>query len=169
MGVLLPINTLTEVSYALIEDVVNTQVNPAEGAVSPGTQTVTPGSMLAIYAGALLVCGAGSDIEVISVISVTASTFTADFANAHPATDPLVGATFPSGQNDSIPLWSISEMLSYLTEAQNSFLLAVQPIYTIATQALTMGRFIYPQPSDAIRMERVSIAEAAPILPVVLL
>jgi hypothetical protein len=169
MGLILPINTMIEISYALIEDVVNTQVNPGGAAITPGLNTVTPGSMLAIYAGAQLVCGAGTDIEVISVISVTASTFTADFANAHPANDPLVGATFPSGQNDSIPLFTQSEMLTYLTEAQNSFLLAVQPIYTIATQALAMGRFIYPQPSDAIRMERVSIAEANPILPVILL
>jgi hypothetical protein len=59
-------------------------------------------------------------------------------------------------------------MLQYLTEAQNSFLLAVQPIYAIATQALTMGRFIYPAPGDAIRMERVSISQLNPILPVIL-
>jgi hypothetical protein len=169
MGVLLPINLLMDVSYSLIEDVVNTKVNPSGGAVASGIQTVTPGSMLAIYAGAQLVCGTGSDIEVIDVLSVTSSTFSADFANAHAPTDPLIGATFPSGQGDSIPLWTQSEMLQYLSEAQNSFLLAVQPIYTIGTQPLTMGRFIYPQPSDAIRMERVSIAELNAIQPVVLL
>src|SRR5208282_6189905 len=169
MGLLLPINTLIDISYSLVEDVVNTQVNPSGVAVAPGIQTVTPGSMLAIYQGAQLVCGTGADIEVIVVLSTTTATFSANFANTHPANDSLIGATFPSGQGDSIPLWTQSEMLSYLSEAQNSFLLAVQPIYAIGTQALTMGRFIYPQPSDAIRMERVSISELAPLLPVVLL
>lgn len=158
MGALLPYMTLLDVSYSLVEDVVNTQVNP-QSAFAAGTQTVTPGSMLAIYPGAQLVCGTGANVEVITVTSIGPTTFTAVFANAHAATDPLVGATFPSGQTDNIPLWTQAEMLRYLSGAQNAFLLAVEPIYATAQQAMTANKFIYPAPTDAIRMERVSIVD----------
>lgn len=164
MGVLLPWMTLLDVSYSLVEDVVNTQVNPNGADLIPGTQAVAPGSMLAIYPGAQLVVG-GTTPEVITVISIGPTTFTATFANAHTKTDPLYGATFPSGQNETIPLWTQAEMLSYLAGAQNSFLLNVRPIYTTAQQAMTVGKFIYPAPADAIRMERISIIDTSPTPP----
>jgi hypothetical protein len=156
MGLLTPLQILLNTSYALVEDVVNTQVNPTGAPIVGGITTVTPGSMVGIYPTALLVCGTGGAQEIIFVISTTASTFTANFLNAHAVTDVLLGATFPSGQPDH-PTYTQAGMLAYLSEAQNTFLLRVRPIYAIGTQALTVGNRIYPCPADSIRVERVSV------------
>jgi hypothetical protein len=104
----------------------------------------------------MLIVGTVSNIEVVTVISVTSGTFTADFANAHLITDPIYGATFPSGQPNT-PLWSQTEMLNYLVDVQNDFLAAVRPVYAIGTQTLSVGISTYPNPSNAIRVERISI------------
>jgi hypothetical protein len=141
------------VSYRLLEPVVNT--NPS-APIATGIQMVTPLSMSGIYQGALLIVGTGVSIEVVDIISVTASTFTASFVNAHLATEPIYGATFPSGQPNT-PLWSQEEMLQYLVDVQNDFLAAVRPVYKIATQTLSVGIAAYPNPADAIRVERLSI------------
>lgn len=54
-------------------------------AVSAGAQTVTPGSMLGVYAGTALVVDEGEDRETVVVSAVGATTFTATFANSHAA------------------------------------------------------------------------------------
>lgn len=144
---------LEQCSYRLLEYVVNTTLGTT---ITAGIKTVAPPSMRGIYAGAMVIVGTGASIEVVTATSVTASTFTATFVNAHPSTDPVAGATFSSGQ-PTTPLWSQSEMLSYLADAQNDFLTAVRPVYAIATQAITPGNAIYPNPSNAIRVERISV------------
>lgn len=159
MGVILPVHILTDVSFALVEDVVNTTLNPLGGNVAAGVNVVTPGSMAGIYEEALLVIGAGGTIEVVQVVSVTASTFTANFLKAHAAADPVFAPTFPSGQTDH-PLFTQTEMLGYLAERQNEFLMRVRPVYADNQDdpiEITAGTRIYAAPDDAIRMERVSI------------
>jgi hypothetical protein len=140
------------VSASLVEYVVRTTLNPTN--ISAGTQAVTPGSMRGIYGGVQLVI-AGSNTEVITVISTTASTFTATFADSHLSTDTVTGATFSSGQPNT-PLWNQAEMLSYLALAQNDFLLAVRPVYAVTPQNISTGVSIYPAPTNAIRIERIS-------------
>jgi len=144
---------LQQVSNSLIEYYVNTTLGTT---ITSGIQTVVPPSMRGIYQGAMVIVGTGADIEVVTVTSVTASTFTATFANAHPNTDPVTGATFSSGQPNT-PLWSQQEMLDYLVSAQNEFLCEVRPIYAIGTQVLSVGNAVYPNPADAIRVERISL------------
>src|SRR4051812_22935698 len=92
-----PNDILQDVSFVLVEPVVSTILDAAP--VSQGMSTCTPGSMKGIYPGAMLVVGL-SDPEVITVVSVTAATFTANFEFDHPAGDLLRAATFPSGQPD---------------------------------------------------------------------
>jgi len=159
MGVLTVNDLATDVSYALVEPVVSTTFSAG---VVAGIRTVTPASMVGIYRGASLIAGAPGDAtqEVIVVLSVTASTFTALFMNAHLINDPLYGATFPSGQLDS-SLYTQAEILGYLYDSQNDFLLQVRPIYATAPLAITAGVAVYPAPVDAIRVERASIVNEA--------
>lgn len=158
MGALRVIDVMMDVAYALIEQPVDTTVNPFGGAILPGIQAVTPGSMLAIYTGATLVAGFGlASEEVITVISVTVGTFTANFTKAHAATEPLVAPTFPSGSPDH-SLFGIDEMLGYLADVQLEFLLKVRPIYVVGTAAMAANIPTYANPADAIRIERIALA-----------
>lgn len=66
------------------------QITTALGTVIvAGTRTVTPASMTGIYSGRILTIGGTS--EYVTVTAVTQTTFTAVFANAHGASDSVVG------------------------------------------------------------------------------
>jgi hypothetical protein len=144
-------DVLSDVSLVLIEPLVNTTLNAP---VNPGVRTITPPSMNYIYVGALLIAG-GATPEVITVSSITATTFTTSFVNSHLGSDTLIGATFPSGQTDA-PLFTQSEMIAYLTDVQNDFLLKTRILYGIATQSTIVGKRFYAQPATAIRLERIA-------------
>jgi hypothetical protein len=146
-------NILEDVALVLIEQNVQTVLGTT---ISAGVQTVTPGSMVGVYLGALLLVGSGASQEVVTVSAVTATTFTATFSFGHMSTDPLVGATFPSGQTDA-PLFTQLEMIAYLTDVQNDFLLKTRILYAIATQNTKAGQRVYAQPATAIRLERIAI------------
>lgn len=147
------LDILTDVAYVLVSRVVNTTLGTA---VAAGSQTVTPGSMAGIYVGAFLVIDyeqAGA--EQVTVTAVTATTFTAVFANAHGATASVQAPTMPEGYPDG-QLFTEAELLQYLAGTQNEFLLRVRPIFAQATVNLTSGQPTAASPSDAIRIERVS-------------
>lgn len=137
---------------ALVEPVVNTTLGTV---VSPGINTVIPLSMAGIYQGAQLIVGTGADVEIVVVTSVTATTFTANFAFSHLSTDPVYAATFATGQPDNI-LFTQTEMLSYLSEAMDDFTLKTRPMYNIAAAGFTAGVRAYQAPNDALRIERIS-------------
>lgn len=142
-------DVLTWVSQrVLIEPVVSTTLGTA---VVPGTATVTPGSMAGIFNGAMLIVGN----EVITASNVTATTLQATFSSSHSGADLLYGATFPTGQTVD-PLFSQSEMLGYLEDAVQDFLLKTRPVYNIAAAAASPGVRAYSEPADAIRVERIS-------------
>jgi hypothetical protein len=148
-------DVLNAVSYrVLIEPVVNTTL----GTVVPsaGSFTVSPPSMAGIYNGALLICGSGATQEVVTVTTVTTFTFTAVFAYPHAATDPLYGATFPTGQFGGDILFTQAEMLGYLSDALLDFTMKTWPIYNIVQSQFLTGVRAYTTPSDAIRIERIS-------------
>lgn len=146
---------LEDVAFHLIEPVVDTTVALA---ISSGSQVVTPDSVKGIYVGAkLLIARAGVNEEVATVTAVTATTFTAIFANSHTAGVAVNGATFPSGQTDH-PLFTQAEMLAYLEDVQNDFLLKIQPVYNTADVTIIGTTRDYAQPAATIRMERISIA-----------
>lgn len=154
MGLVLPIDILQDVSYVLIEPVVDTTLGTLVGA--PGPATVFPGSMAGIYFGATLIIGRGTpNVETLIVLGVGLTSFSATFANTHLAADTVSGATFPSG------LFSQQEMLGYLANAENEFLIKVRPMYGSATQALSIAMRVYPQPASAIRIERISSTKKA--------
>lgn len=156
MGMILPVDILSDVSYCLIDDVVNTQLNPAGGAVGPGMVMVTPGSMAGIFPSVQLAIGSGNTREAAVIVTTTATTFTVNLVNQHAPSDQVIGATFPAGQPDH-PLYVQEEILQYVFEAQQDFLLRVRLVYTIGEQGLNVGNRVYQSPADAVRIERVSI------------
>lgn len=146
---------LEEVSRHLFEQVVNTTLGTIVAA--PGSQAVTPGSMSNIYNGALLIIGAGANREIVTASAVTPTQFTATFTNAHAAIDAVIGATFSSGQTTD-PLFTQAEMLGYLADVQNEFLLMTRIIFAATTKTLQTQVRYYDAPSDAVRVERLAIA-----------
>ena len=145
---------LEDASLHLVEPVVDTTIALA---VSSGAQTVVPGSMKGIYSGAkLLIARGGANEEVVTASSITATDFTATFANSHTAGVAVNGATFSSGQTTH-PLFTQTEMLGYLEDAQSDFLTKVRPVYNTDTKAITNGVRYYTQPANAIRLESIAI------------
>jgi hypothetical protein len=155
---------LEDVAYALVEPVVNTTL----GTDLPlrGVNTVIPASMAGIFVGAYLLVDTGPNQEQVIVTAVSSGaplpTFTAYFANLHSASAPVVGATFPSGAPDH-PLFTQNEMLAYLAEVQNEFLLKTRCIFGVTgtffepvNLVLESQQRFYQQPLTAIRVERVA-------------
>lgn len=140
------------VSRVLIEPIVSTTLGTN---VSPGSNTVTPPSMQAIYTGALLIVGSGSSQEIVTVTATTSTTFTATFANSHLSAEALFAATFPSGQ-PAMFLFTQAEMLNYLVNAQQDYLLKVRLLVTVATMAYSQSVRFYTHPTQAIRLERIA-------------
>ena len=162
MGAVIANDVMMDVGLAMVEPPVNTTLNPGGGSLGPGVATATPGSMVAIYAGAIIAVGANGSAnqEAVTVTSVTATTFTATFVHSHPNTEPITGMTFSKGLPNS-PLFSQSEVLQYLSDAQNDFCLKVRPIYAVGSVTLTPGKKVYAAPADSIRVERASIVNAS--------
>jgi hypothetical protein len=78
---------------------VNTNTSTAVGAA--GAATITPASMANISVGTSLLVDTGASQETVVVTAVTATTFTATFANTHSSTwnivsSPLVSVTYSS-------------------------------------------------------------------------
>jgi hypothetical protein len=146
---------MERVSYALIEPIVNTTAILIVGG-NPGVTMFTPGSMLGIYTGALLILDTGSNQEVVSVSATTTLTFTATTTIAHSTGVAIVGATFPSGQTDA-PLFTQVEIIGYINDAQTDFLLDVRPLYEVQTVPVNAAQRFYTQPGDCIRLERIAI------------
>jgi hypothetical protein len=152
---------LEDIALALVEPVVNTILGK-NTVGDASVQTVQPRSMVGIYVGALLLAGNPLNIEQITVLSVTSTTFTAAFVNQHYASEALAGSTFPSGQLDH-PLFTQQEILGYIADVQNDFLLKTRSIYGITGTfseppniPVFTGLRFYSQPDSAIRVERIA-------------
>ena len=154
-------NILEDVALALVEPIVNTNLG-TKVTIQNVSSTVTPGSMVGIYIGAVLLVGLNGDQEQVTVTAVTATTFTAVFEFPHAATDPVVGSTFPSGQTDH-PLFTQDEIFGYLADVQNDFLLKTRCIFGVTGTfleppniPLSNGVRYYSQPPQAVRLERLA-------------
>lgn len=80
--------------------------NSSTAVASTGVATVTPASMSNISVGTQLLVDTGASQETVTVSAVTATTFTANFAQTHSGTwnivsPPLVSVTYASGTNDT--------------------------------------------------------------------
>lgn len=152
------VNSLAiEISYHLLEKIVQASITPA---VAPGLQTVAVSSAVGVYAGAQIVCDVGTPQEIITIISFTPSTITANFANAHADGALLLAATFPT-QQPTDPLFTQSEILSYLSRAQNEFLARVPAIFQLSQQVVLAGELFQTSPANMIEINRVAYSPIA--------
>jgi hypothetical protein len=94
-------NVLQKRGAALL---VNTTTSTA--VASPGSVAITPGAMTNIFVGTQLLVDSGASAETVVVTAVTATTFTATFANTHSSTWNVVSA----------PLASVAYNLTSVTE-----------------------------------------------------
>lgn len=67
----------------------DTETSATSSTTAGAVATVTPASMTGIVAYARLVCDVGDDAEIVTVRSVTATTFSARFAKAHAGSWPI--------------------------------------------------------------------------------
>lgn len=148
---------MEQVSYALIEPILNTEIQSLVQVGMSTSYIVTPFVMTGIYVGSLLtVAQGGSNYEAVTVTGVSPTTFTAAFVNTHAPGDAIVAALFPSGQQ-AAPLFTQQEIIGYINDSQSDFLVAVRPIFEVVTAAITPGVTTYTQPVDCIRLERIAV------------
>ena len=97
----------------------NINTNLSSG-ISAGTQTVTPDSMAGIIGGRLLWIGTGSEREQVSVTSVTASTFTATFANSHARPVSVTGQTIMANGGHQLKPYSMWKSGAFTSDTSMS-------------------------------------------------
>ena len=147
---------MVEIGLRLIEPFVNTTLTAA---VSPGSAvTVLVVSTTSLYVGAQVVLGwHATDAEVVTVLTVPSATaFTADVANNHAVDETVFGATFPT-QQPTDPIFTQSEILGYIAQAQNEFLTRVPLLFQNQQQFLSIGQTYQTLPATTIELERVAV------------
>ena len=169
IGYRLACDLLMEMSFHLCQPTVATQIVSlaeagfgsggfGEGGFGGGTgSSIEVTSTYAMYPGALVVVGwQTGNAEVAEVLTVPDGThFTATLVNAHSVGETILGPTFPA-QWETDPIFTQSEMLGYLSRAQNEFLTAVPAFYEFFSQNVTIGQIYQSLPSTAITVERIA-------------
>jgi hypothetical protein len=147
---------LMECSFHLSQPAV---YNGLTAPVIPGVGvSANVGSTYAMYPGAQIILEVPGNAaqEAVTISSVPSQTqFTATFANPHAAAAPVWGATFPT-QQATDPIYTQSEMLQYLSRAQNEFLTAVPCYYQRFFQTVQTGVLYQATPPTAILIDRIA-------------
>lgn len=150
---------LIEISFHMLQPVCFTTLTAD---IAVGQNVGTPvASMAAIYPGAMLVVDTGVNQEVVTIASlgVTGSppvpAFFADYNLPHLSGTRVSAATFPL-QSATDPLFTQSEMLGYLSRAQNQFLLDVPCIFQLSVQTVLYAEQLQFAPTNTVEMERIA-------------
>jgi hypothetical protein len=152
VGYLIANDLLTDAAFVLLQPSVN-KVFP--GDITAGTHAI-PVIDPSIYVGAQIACGViGGNIEVVTVTSTGSISFTATFANAHSAGEPIMGATFPVRQTTD-PLYTQAEMLAYLGTAINDLLTDCPLVYAVGSVTVDPTEQSTQLPSDCLFPQRVA-------------
>lgn len=161
---------MAEMSFALLDQLT---VQVLHAAVGPGVGlTISlPPIFLAtnppteyLYPGAQVVVGyQGANAEVVTVIQViNSSQFTGNLVNAHLAGETVFGATF-SCQQPTDPVFTQSEIIGYIAQAQNEFLAKVPLIFEFfENNLILLGQTFQTAPGTSIEMERVAVQSNPP-------
>lgn len=147
---------MAEIGIRLLEPFVNTELTAS---VSPGSSVTIPVLTTdALYPGAFVVLGwHGASAEVVTVLTVpSATSFTADITAAHASGEIVFGGTFPT-QRPTDPIFTQSEILGYIAQAQNEFLTRVPLLLQNQQQFLALGQTYQTLPATAIELERVAV------------
>lgn len=155
-----------EIGLHLLEPFVDQTLASIIGPGAGLAITLNPASPLPatsfLYPGALVVVGwHAADAEVVSVQTVTGdNTFTGTLANVHAANETVFGATFPT-QQPTDPIFTQSEIISYIAQAQNEFLTKVPLIFQLFSgasgQQVLIGQPYQTLPATTIELERVAV------------
>jgi hypothetical protein len=160
VGFLIANDILTDASFRLVEPVVNMAFYDNTMAGSRVILSWDP----SLYVGAQLVAGVlGVTAEVVTVTAINPGvSFTATFQNNHQGAEPIVGATFPVQNSAGDPYFTQAEMLQYLSDSVNDFLLACPLVYQV-TAGVTYGptQQIAALPGDCMYPVRVAYAGRA--------
>lgn len=160
---------LIEIGLHLLEPFISTTLTSAVTAMGVASPTVgvLGYPINALYPGARIVVGTGATEEEVTVTAVDPATnsFTATFMLQHPVGDPVTGGTFPTQAAAGDPLFTQSEVLSYIARAQHEFLAQVPHIFALNQQTVLFGQIYQELTCDAIEMHRVS--SSAPVLSMV--
>jgi hypothetical protein len=159
VGLLYAKDILADASKVLLDPIVNTTLSGSVTAPFTIFRSTIFTDTDSCYIGAMLIVDFGNLNQEIVMLTPPLLAFPNDpfsvgFAKTHAAGAPVYAPTFPTGQTDH-PLYTQSEMLQYLADAQNDFLLQTRMIYAEAIINASIGTRAYAQPSDAIRVERV--------------
>lgn len=167
-------DVLMEISFHLIEEVVDTTIITVVGPGGYGSggygqygygsgspEVIKPASTTAMYDGALIIVGWGLDTaEVVTILHVTLTgyIYTSAFVNVHNPGETILSPTFPT-QAPTDPFFMQSEMLGYLSRAQNEFLSACPVFYQLVQQNLVYGQIFQVTPGNCIELSRVAASQ----------
>lgn len=157
IGLLIAENILEDVSSQLFEPIFSMAL---AAAVGPGWVIIATPTTGYLYVGAQLVVGSvgSASLEVVTVGQVVDGTsFQVKLANAHGAGELIYGATFPVQNTAGDYFFTQSEMLTYLANAMNDFLVEC-PLAYVTDVELTLGpsEESTALPDDCMQPARVS-------------
>ena len=111
-----------------------------------------------MFPGAALVVDPGTSLaELIIPSAIGTNSITAIFLNNHAQFAPVMGVTFPV-QIDTDPIYTVPEVLSYISRAQNEFLVRVPSSYLLASQTVETGQITQQTPCTPIMIARVALS-----------
>jgi len=146
---------LCEISLALIEPVVLTTLSAG---VTPGVQTVNLGSTTGLVTSTLVVIDPGlSNQEAVILADFTTTQIQALFANSHAIGAVVLGACFPT-QAATDPFFTQSEILGYISRAQNEFLTRVPCSFVLSNSQINFGQMLQSLPCTPIELIRVAFS-----------
>ncbi len=166
-------DVLCEISLHLLEPIVFTTITSfgeggySDGGYSEGGYSDPIGQLIgvvsqdAMYVGAQIVIGWGLDTaEVVTITEINSdgTILTTTAVNSHDPGEVVLAPTFPT-QQPTDPFYTQSEMLGYLSRAQNEFLAECPVYYQLTQQSLTYGQIFQDTPANAVEINRVAISK----------
>lgn len=154
-------NLTVEISGHFAEPYVETTLT-ANAAI--GIQTVGVAGTTGFYAACQVVLanadGSSPAILTITGFDPVGLTITADFPAAYAAGSTLYAGTFPT-QQPTDPIFTQTEVISYIARAQNEFLSKVPAIYELfENYTFLLGQVFQTMPATAIEVARVALPDS---------
>lgn len=167
-------DVLAEVSLHLFENIVYTTAISIVGPGGYGTggygqfgygsgppEVIKVASTANMYLGAMIIVGWGlSTAEVVTIMGVTSTgyIYTTALVNPHNPGEIVFAPTFPTQQTTD-PHFLQSEMLGYLSRAQNELLADVPVNYALSQQTLQYGSVFQNTPANCIEINRIAASQ----------
>jgi len=149
-------DVLCEISYHLLEEIVQATCT----SFAPGP-VITVSNQTAMYDGAQAVVGWGlSTAEVVTITALNSfnTINTTPLVNSHNPGETILGPTFPY-EEPTDPFWSQTQMLEWISRANNELLSQVPVAYALFYQNLTYGTIFQNTPPTCIEINRAAVSQ----------